>query len=242
MTASFHPVGSSAVGVFRHLFVVRPGKHGNRRTARNGASYAVCLTMNLRMRLVLLAMGAVCAAFVASEWMSYPRVTGGGLPSEQTYNWMRFFALVGVWSGLVVLFAGAIDRAVTLPLQRTLHFALRLGRESDPPKPQFRDPEWSELVEAVAFASRAKSEAGPSRDSDLVAIRNVRLAKEYVEGITVLLDVSRQHNTPLPIAATKNLAYMASLLSEAESALCCAPALQTTQSGRRSRRASVRQA
>ncbi len=207
--------------------------------------------MNLRIRLVLLAMGAVCAALVASEWLSYPHVSDAGMQVGQTYNWMRFFALMGIGSGVVLLFAGAIDRAVTLPLQRTLHFALRLGRESEPPKPQFRDPEWSELADAVTAASRAKVDRQllpaeprilPNHNS--IVIRNVRLAKEYVEGVTVLLDVSRQYNTPLPIAATKNLAYMASLLSEAESALCRTPAPEATESRRRlqegSRRASLR--
>jgi hypothetical protein len=162
--------------------------------------------MNLRMRLALIALGSVCAAFVATEWLSYPRET-----------WIRWIASFGIWSGVALVFAGAVDRAVTLPLQRLQLFALRLGKEPDPPKPQFRDTEWSELADAVASASRAKIDRPvPSA----VAMRNVRLAREYVEGITLLLDVSRQHNTPLPTAATKNLVHMSSLLKEAETALC----------------------
>ena len=92
--------------------------------------------MNLRMRLALIAIGSVCAAFVATEWLNYPRET-----------WIRWIASFGIWSGVALVFAGAVDRAVTLPLQRLQLFALRLGKEPDPPKPQFRDTEWSELAE-----------------------------------------------------------------------------------------------
>jgi hypothetical protein len=51
------------------------------------------------------------------------------------------------------------------------------------------------------------------------ATRNIRLAREYVEGVTVLVEVSIQHKTPIPSAAAKNLRYLTRLLDDAETGL-----------------------
>jgi hypothetical protein len=48
------------------------------------------------------------------------------------------------------------------------------------------------------------------------ALHKVRLAREYAEGIALLVEVSAQHQTPLPHAAVRNLRYLSRLLDQAE--------------------------
>lgn len=59
-------------------------------------------------------------------------------------------------------------------------------------------------------------ETPPLSASESMALHKVRLAREYAEGITLLVEVAAQHQTALPQAAVRNLRYLSRLLNQAE--------------------------
>ena len=58
------------------------------------------------------------------------------------------------------------------------------------------------------------------------ALCKVRLAKEYADGIALLVDVAALHQTPLPHAAVRNLRYLSRLLKQAEDILSATHEIQ----------------
>jgi hypothetical protein len=166
--------------------------------------------MGFRLGLELIAIAAIGIAIAASQWLS-----GGNYDA-------RIFV---IWSGVALLFAAAVRFAVNHPLRQIRAYMRKLQDDPDAPAPAFHDRELNALVMAAA-ASRTETwspEPAFPPEHRIAAARNVRLAREYVDGITVLIEVSRQYSTPLPNTAIRNLHYLKRLLDEAGDSLEALP-------------------
>jgi hypothetical protein len=128
-------------------------------------------------------------------------------------------------AAVVLLFAATVRFAVTRRLRQIREYVRDLQDDPSAPAPAFHSRELNELA-TIAAASRTPGwspEPAFSSEHRMTVARNVRLAREYVDGITVLLEVSRQYSTPLPDAAIKNLHYLKRLLDEAGDSIGISP-------------------